>query len=210
MKRIEPYLGVDPYGEGEVCSLYFDTPDFRVIRHSIEHPAYKAKLRLRSYGVPDDETTVFLELKEKLGETVYKRREPMTLKAAKAFVSRNEFSSDSQIVREADWLRRSEGGMMPMIYIAYRRAAYLAVSNPNLRITFDRNVVFRRNDLRLEAGVRGERLLEKNVILEIKNGLAMPLWLTSALSATSSLPSSFSKYGVAYQQHIITEAKQYA
>lgn len=35
-----------------VCSLYADTADYLLIRRSVEKPAYKEKLRLRTYGVP--------------------------------------------------------------------------------------------------------------------------------------------------------------
>lgn len=37
-----------------------------MIRCSLEKPAYKEKLRLRSYGVPDEETQVFPEIKRKV------------------------------------------------------------------------------------------------------------------------------------------------
>lgn len=34
--------------------MYFDTPDFRLIRQSLLKPAYKEKLRLRSYSIHSD------------------------------------------------------------------------------------------------------------------------------------------------------------
>lgn len=55
----------DEYGETTVCSLYFDTPDCRIIRRSLEKPFYKEKLRLRSYGAVDENGSVFIELKKK-------------------------------------------------------------------------------------------------------------------------------------------------
>lgn len=30
---------------------YYDTPDFRLIRQSLDRPVYKEKLRMRSYGM---------------------------------------------------------------------------------------------------------------------------------------------------------------
>ena len=48
-----------------ICNLYFDDAWNQVIRTSVERPIYKEKLRLRSYGVPQDGSTVFLELKKK-------------------------------------------------------------------------------------------------------------------------------------------------
>ena len=40
----------DKYSKSTVCSIYYDTPDKRLIRASVEKPIYKEKLRLRSYG----------------------------------------------------------------------------------------------------------------------------------------------------------------
>ena len=37
----------DEYGKSRVCSLYYDTPDNRLIRASLDKPIYKEKLRLR-------------------------------------------------------------------------------------------------------------------------------------------------------------------
>lgn len=52
LERILPalleFLTPDGYGETTVCSLYLDTPDDLLARRSIERPAYKEKLRLRS------------------------------------------------------------------------------------------------------------------------------------------------------------------
>lgn len=64
-QRIGAQLKPDAFGRSTVLSLYLDTPDHRIIRHSIEAADYKEKLRLRSYGTARAESTVFLELKKK-------------------------------------------------------------------------------------------------------------------------------------------------
>ena len=64
----------DKYGESTICNIYYDTADYRLIRASLEKPAYKEKLRLRSYGVTEPGGEVFLELKKKYKGIVYKRR----------------------------------------------------------------------------------------------------------------------------------------
>ena len=71
---ISPYLEEDEYGQSTICNLYYDTVDYELIRTSMEKPVYKEKLRLRSYGVPTEETTVFIEIKKKYDGIVYKRR----------------------------------------------------------------------------------------------------------------------------------------
>ncbi len=45
----------DEYSHSSIRNLYLDTPDFRLIRRSLEKPVYKEKLRLRSYGRADRE-----------------------------------------------------------------------------------------------------------------------------------------------------------
>lgn len=66
---MEEYMTPDPFNvDGKpymICNLYFDDDADEVIRTSVSLPWYKEKLRLRSYGVPDADTKVFLELKKK-------------------------------------------------------------------------------------------------------------------------------------------------
>ncbi|MDO4567150.1 MAG: VTC domain-containing protein, partial [Oscillospiraceae bacterium] len=50
------------YGRHTIHNVYFDTPDYRLIRASIEKPPYKEKLRLRSYGLASADSPVFIEL----------------------------------------------------------------------------------------------------------------------------------------------------
>lgn len=61
----EQYMVPDEHGESTICNIYYDTPDFRLIRRSLEKPVYKEKLRLRSYGTASGDKNVFLELKKK-------------------------------------------------------------------------------------------------------------------------------------------------
>lgn len=50
MKCLLKHMRADDYGRTTICSVYMDTPDFRLIRTSLEKPVYKEKLRLRTYG----------------------------------------------------------------------------------------------------------------------------------------------------------------
>lgn len=71
MHALRGRLQEDRYGRYVVRNVYYDTDDFAMIRHSLSKPGYKEKLRMRQYeGSP----YVFIELKKKVGKTVYKRR----------------------------------------------------------------------------------------------------------------------------------------
>ena len=74
LKFMKPYMTSDIYGHTTIRNIYFDTDTYRLIRHSIERPAYKEKLRLRSYAPAKPEDPVFVELKKKYQSVVYKRR----------------------------------------------------------------------------------------------------------------------------------------
>ena len=200
LEQIAAYFKPDEYGESTVCSLYFDTPDYRLIRRSMEKPVYKEKLRLRSYSTPKQDSNVFLELKKKYNGVVYKRRQTMTYRQAKDYLQNGVKPTDSQMMREIDWSMRYYRDIAPKVFIAYDRTAFYSKTDHELRITFDRNVRFRTDHLDLAKGHYGERILDAGLcIMEIKALAAMPLWLTDALSKLQVFPGTFSKYGTAYQ-----------
>ena len=201
--RIGSHLKPDEFGRSTVMSLYLDTPDDRIIRASIEAVDYKEKLRLRSYGTASADSTVFLELKKKFGGVVYKRRAAMTLTEAEQYLRTGIKPSESQIMSEIDWAMKLYGRPKPAVMIACEREAWFDEAHPDLRLTFDRNIRYRENELRLSKGSAGIRLLpEQTVLLEIKTAGAMPLWLADALDAEEILPGSFSKYGAAYTRRL--------
>lgn len=74
MSKLNQYLEKDPYYKSTICNIYFDTEKFDLIQSSLEKPIYKEKVRLRSYGIPQLDDTVFLEIKKKYKGVVGKRR----------------------------------------------------------------------------------------------------------------------------------------
>ncbi len=206
---ISQYLISDKHGKSTISSLYLDTPDFYIIRKSLEAKTYKEKLRLRCYGTPKLDTKVFLEIKKKFKGVVYKRRVAMTLKQAKDYLEKGTKPEESQIMSEIDYAMELYRKPAPIAMISYEREAYFIKDMPNLRITFDTNVRFRTDNLFLENGSQGTSLLPKNTfIMEIKTDGAMPIWLSHALDELKIVPASFSKYGTAYRTHIFENAQQ--
>lgn len=187
----------DAYGKSTVCNLYYDTPDFRLIRRSLEKPVYKEKLRLRSYGVPGPEDTVFPELKKKYRGVVYKRREVMCLREALDFL--RDPHPRSQIGEEIAYFLSFYRTLAPAMAISYEREAYFGTEDPNLRITFDTHILWRDHHLSLSDGIGGEPILTPGqVLMEVKTEHAIPLWLTGVMTQEDIRRTSFSKYGRAY------------
>ena len=195
MERLRP----DAYGKSTICNLYFDTPDYRLIRTSLEKPIYKEKLRLRSYGQVKEDGTTFAEIKKKFKGVVYKRRIVMPQNAAMDFLCNGGPTPPSQIGREIAYLFDYYRELAPRVYLSYEREAYYDKNDKDLRFTFDTNVLYRREDLSLTSPVYGHPLLkEGQVLLEIKTAGAIPCWVVDALSRHKIYKSSFSKYGNAY------------
>ena len=204
LEAIEPYMRMASYGKHTIGNIYYDTNTYELIRHSIEKPVYKEKLRLRCYGVPNEESTVYLELKKKYDGIVYKRRIALTLTEAEAYLNEGfKPQQDSQILREIDYFI-SFYNVRPKVYLAYDRIAYFGIEDSDVRITFDHNIRSRQYDLSLGKGDYGEPLLDEyKHLMEIKVKGAMPMWLSKILSDLEIYPASFSKYGNVYKTTIL-------
>ena len=201
--RIEPYMAVDSYGLSTICNIYFDTDDFRLIRESLEKPVYKEKLRLRSYGVPKDDSTVFLEIKKKFDGIVYKRRVELKCCEAMEYLRggrKPDSIINTQIGREIDYFINLYHPV-PKMFIGYDRIAMFGTQDSSIRMTFDFNIRSREEKLDLRSGDDGEHFTgEGQVLMEVKVGGAYPMWMVKAFDALEIYPVSFSKYGAIYSK----------
>ena len=195
-----PYLTEDPYGPTTVMNLYFDTPDFRVIRDSLEHPKFKEKLRIRSYGVPTENGTAFLELKKKLDGVVYKRRIALPYGDIRAHFTENEPLPKSQIAREILYYERKIPELRPSMTVIYERSGYFGADDPDFRITFDEHVRYRDVGIDLMEGKSGTHFMDDDhLIMEVKIHGAMPYEVARLFSEHAVYPHTYSKYGQAYR-----------
>lgn len=199
----------DNYGKHTICNIYYDTDTYELIRTSIEKPKYKEKLRLRSYGVPNQDSKVYLELKKKYKGIVYKRRISLTLEEAEAYLNQGvRPDKESQILNEIDYFMTLYQPK-PKLYLAYDRVAYFGIEDKSVRITFDHNIRSRAFDLSLSQGDKGNCLLDENYyLMEIKVEGAMPIWLCRILSDLEIYPTSFSKYGNIYKQSLLKQQQE--
>ena len=202
-EKIGKYLEKDKFYESTICNIYFDNKNNDLIVNSLDKPVYKEKIRLRSYNkLPNLNSEVFLEKKDKYEGIVGKRRIKMTLKEFYEYINNHNYDKTSQIMNEIDYYINYYD-LKPAIYIAYDRKSYCGRDNSDLRITLDTNLRSRNSDLKLELGDAGKKYFKnKYYIMEIKTLGSMPLWLVRALSELNIFPASFSKYGKIYEENI--------
>lgn len=202
LAALDDRLTPDKYGESTINNIYFDTPDFRLIRASIEKPTvYKEKLRIRSYGHPTADSNVFVELKKKYKGVVYKRRIDMTYLQSILYLCKHQPPpKETQVTKEIDYFVSFYKKLRPAVSLFYDRMAYYSAEDPDLRLTFDTNIRFRTRDFDISKGDHGYLLMGSDqYVLEIKAAGAMPLWLTHELDRLKIYPNSYSKYGNAYK-----------
>lgn len=194
---LEDYTMPDEYGQTDIYTIYYDTPDFLLVRRSLEKPIFKEKLRLRTYGKPEKFSAAFVEIKRKYDKTVYKRRFSLSYAEALAYFQ-NPFG-DTQIAKEICYALHCYPKIQPAMAITYTRISKIGKDDPSLRITFDSDIRWNREPTNFTEISGGAPLLPPgSQIMEIKAAQSIPLWLTQVLTRFSCYPGSFSKYGAAY------------
>lgn len=208
LKAMVPYMSIDEYGHSSIRNIYYDTPNFRLIRESLEKPVYKEKLRVRSYGPAASGDQVFVELKKKYQDVVCKRRVSMPQMQAEACLGRRMCLPDSQIGQEIAYALAYYRELEPAVFLSYEREAFFERNGGDFRVTFDENIRYRQVELTLNSEAWGKPILRPDqVLMELKTSGALPLWMVQTLSKQKIFKTSFSKYGTAYQDIFMTNQK---
>jgi SPX domain protein involved in polyphosphate accumulation len=208
--EIDKRLILDSFCRKQGCysiyNIYFDTANDEIIKHCLSKPYYREKLRLRSYTVPlKGSDNIFLELKKKINGVSVKRRAVLPFAQANDFLTKRivpllKSYEDQEVIKEiAYFLSRYQVG--PKVFISYRRLAYLDVDDPSFRLSFDFDILTRREEVSFFYGDYGTELLDTDdILMEIKCGKSIPFWLCRLLSEMGIHRTSFSKYGAEYKK----------
>ena len=196
-RQIQPFVCSDSYcasrGSYKILSLYYDTPGYDCYYSKINGNGNRYKFRLRSYL--DDDTDgefVYVELKKKHGEGIFKKR----LKLKKALLN-SFFRSDVEYLREF-YTKAGEidiakellfyyelHRLKPSVYTYYVREAYIGHFEHRLRLTFDMRISCKdgtRRDFDIDSA---HYIFNPHfMVLEIKGFNSIPLWLTNILNST--------------------------
>ena len=181
---MKPHMKLDDYGRTVIRNIYFDTENFRLIRRSLEKPVYKEKLRIRSYKPVQITDPVFVEIKKKYKSVVYKRRLLLPEKTVmESFRTGEPLPVCSQIGDEIQYFREYYKNLQPSVFLSYEREAFHSLDGSDFRVTFDENILYRRNDISLGSEIYGHPLLGKQqTVMEIKTSGGLPLWMSEPLT----------------------------
>lgn len=193
------------YPEGQVNSLYFDTPDLEQYFRSDSGDFIKEKVRIRWYDQPgkgQQEVPVFLELKSRQGFASSKQRRRLMVPTRHLEPSRlgaGIIDKTTLINTLAEFGHFPPRPLQPIILICYQRYRFNEIMT-GTRVSFDYNVVssvvasalgYRERELRLEGGV-----------IEVKGpSLELPVMLRR-IKLLDADWSRFSKYGQCLESHI--------
>ncbi len=212
-EHMAKYMKIDEYCRHKISNIYFDTEDYRIIRHSLEKPKYKEKLRIRIYGEPENNSNAFIELKKKFDGVVYKRRISIPQEKALDCLRNNCLTNNDiddiaansvQIKKEIDYFAQSYNNLKAKVYLAYEREAYFSLEDSNFRMTFDFNIKMRNNHVSFYASDEDISVIENDIVLlEVKTLYGLPFWFIDFLNQNKIYATSFSKYGTAYTSHIL-------
>lgn len=190
-------LAPDPFGSGHqrdtylTTSIYFDTDDFSVFRRRGSYG--RSKYRIRRYGQSD---AVFLERKFKSGGLLKKRR---------SIALQTDLPRLAEGVPQCNWAgfwfhrRLLARELKPICQITYLRTARVADTHYGpIRLTLDREIrAWPANQIAFLPPHNDVRLLETQVVLELKYHFAMPVMFKRLIEEFALNPALVSKYRLA-------------
>ncbi|MCB0354039.1 MAG: polyphosphate polymerase domain-containing protein [Bdellovibrionales bacterium] len=204
---ISPYCDPDPHvGEFqtyEIASIYYDTADLRFYYDREESVAYRRKIRLRSYNRGGKVEALFIEIKEKHQQYVFKKR--INLRSQRVLelgIPHQQIPLelvledlvDCAEARELQYLQRRLQ-LYPVINIRYHRRPLIPRYEGDMRITFDSRITAGGDDLGCYDPETEKAIISSaSGVLEIKTNKAVPIWLQSAMCRYHIAQTRYSKY----------------
>ncbi len=202
---LRAYLLPDDNGETQGCyelsSLYYDSPDLRCYWEKVDGLKFRRKLRIRLYGdrVPDDDTIVYVEIKQRVDRVTQKRRVALPLCQALRFCDDREmppFDPQDRLVIEEIQAFLWHYNLHPTCLVRYNRQALIGSAyDIGLRVTFDTAMSYQTLPLDLRGRACGMAMFPGGwTIMEIKVNERIPYWLTELVAAHNLRMVRVSKY----------------
>ncbi|WFE26581.1 polyphosphate polymerase domain-containing protein [Solwaraspora sp. WMMD791] len=195
----DSHAGVDGYG---VWSLYYDTDDLRFYWEKIEGLRFRRKIRIRHYGDRtgiDDDTTVYVEIKQRVNRVTQKRRIALPYRLARRLCDDRAMIEHARpqrgFVQEVLGLV-SGLQLRPVAITGYQRQAFVGSgADLGLRVTLDTRVRGRDRDFHLGADAENRFIVPPwRSIMEVKANERVPYWLTDLAAEANLSVVRVSKY----------------
>lgn len=202
----DPFAGPD--GSYAIRSLYFDTSQLGLYWANEREQMNRFKVRVRNYPATTDR--VWLEVKARSGDSIYKTRATLPYRAW-ADVTQNP--NHSRLSTEASTNRQMLERFLyhihahhlePAMLVQYNREAYFSRVDDYARITFDRAIQCQeQTQWSLEATPAHWRSIDHPVqtqtrdamcVVELKFGAMVPRWMNVLIQNYELIRYSFSKY----------------
>jgi VTC domain len=168
---VEAVCPADPeYPAATLSTIYFDTPELRLLGEKVDSDYLKTKVRLRWYspigGGPDGQARAFLEIKSRIGDRRQKVRVQTPLTAAALTGAPFHHPALDEVLE----LARPFGvpipaRLLPVLLIRYDRYRYVEPFSSS-RISIDTNISAPRGYHRLVRDAAPVRL--QHAVLEVK------------------------------------------
>lgn len=185
-----------------VWSVYYDTPQLRFYWEKIEGLRFRRKLRVRHYGdrsTVDDDTTVYVEVKQRVNRVTQKRRVALPYRLARDLCDRRimvDHDPDQRAFLEEVLELLSGMDLRPVAMTGYHRQAFLGRdADLGLRVTLDHRVRGRDRDFHLGADAENRLIVPPRLsVVEVKANERVPYWLTDLIGRSNMSVVRLSKY----------------
>lgn len=194
---ISQRLPADPYANKHgfyyIASLYYDTPAYKSYLDTKAGIRNRVKYRLRSYSHQAKASPqVFWEIKRKFDMAVVKDRGVLSTSQTQQTLNHPTITHpDAVISQYLAAMRRYP--LNEKVIIRYKREPFMA-ENPEIRVTFDHEIVISTPKMPYEADAEGFHILGNGVIMEIKFIGSLPKWLGRVIMQFDLQRVPFSKY----------------
>lgn len=196
-------------GPSRVTSLYYDSRDLRCYWEKIEGLRFRRKLRIRIYGEPEtisDETTAFVEIKQRVNRVTQKRRIPLTYAQARQLCDERIDPDDSTVRQEFvnEVLTFALNlDLQPTAITSYHREAFVGQdADTGVRVTMDHRVRGRNRDFYLGMASTNNFIIPPHLaIVELKANERVPSWFTDLAAELNLSTVRISKYCQSIEAH---------
>ncbi len=196
----DPYAARRPGFTYPISSLYLDSEDLRLYRETREGLRTRFKLRIRAYS-DDASAPVLFEIKRRADRVVRKWRAVVPRSALPFLLAGRQIDLPGMSAQQRFWLDEFVRLMLatrarPRVLVRYDREAYVGLTDPDVRVTFDRRLraATQTREVVIVDGPGFHSIGERQVILELKFNDRCPSWLLQLVKRFELPRTSYSKY----------------